>query len=57
VIEFDASTAKRTQYEAFDFELEAPGLVTVRNESHENADKHRDHVTSRTGFQSFVNGP
>ena len=32
-LEFDASTAKRAQYEAFDFELEAPGLVTVRNES------------------------
>lgn len=39
-LEFDASTAKRAQYEAFDFELAAPGLVTVRNESHANADEH-----------------
>ncbi|MFC7010001.1 SWIM zinc finger family protein [Halalkalicoccus salilacus] len=39
-LEFDASTSKRAQYEAFDFELTAPGLVTVRNESHENAAEH-----------------
>ncbi|MFC7009903.1 SWIM zinc finger family protein [Halalkalicoccus salilacus] len=48
-LEFDASTAKRAQYEAFDFELEAPGLVTVRNESHENADEHSYRVNVKNG--------
>jgi SWIM zinc finger len=49
-LEFDASTSKRAQYEAFDFELEAPGLVTVRNESHENADEHSYRVNVEDGL-------
>ncbi|WP_245634245.1 SWIM zinc finger family protein [Halalkalicoccus paucihalophilus] len=49
-LEFDASTSKRAQYEAFDFELEAPGLVTVRNESHENADEHSYRVNVEDGI-------
>ncbi|WP_336365022.1 SWIM zinc finger family protein [Halalkalicoccus salilacus] len=48
-LEFDASTAKRAQYEAFDFELVAPGLVTVRNESHANADEHSYRVNIESG--------
>jgi SWIM zinc finger len=48
-LEFDASTSKRARYEAFDFELEAPGLVTVRNESHENADEHSYRVNVEDG--------
>lgn len=48
-LEFDASTSKRAQYEVFDFELEAPGLVTVRNESHENADEHSYRVNVEDG--------
>ena len=48
-LQFDASTAKRAQYEAFDFELDAPGLVTVRNESHENADEHSYRVNIENG--------
>lgn len=49
-LEFDASTRKRAQYEAFDFELEAPGLMTVRNESHENADEHSYRVNVEDGI-------
>ena len=49
-LEFDASTAKRAQYEAFDFELTAPGLVTVRNGSHENADEHSYRVNVENGI-------
>ncbi|WP_332101220.1 SWIM zinc finger family protein [Halalkalicoccus salilacus] len=48
-LEFDASTAKRAQYEAFDFELEVPGIVTVRNESHENGDEHSYRVNVAGG--------
>ena len=48
-LEFDTSTSKRAQYEAFDFELDAPGLVTVRNESHENADEHSYRVNVEGG--------
>ncbi|WP_336345913.1 SWIM zinc finger family protein [Halalkalicoccus ordinarius] len=50
VLEFDASTAQRAQYEAVDFELEAPGLVIVRNESHENADEHSYGVNVESGI-------
>lgn len=49
-LEFDASTSKRAQYEAFDFELTAPGLVTVRNESHEDADEHSYRVNVEDGI-------
>ena len=49
-LEFDASTAKRAQYEAFNFELDAPGLVTVRNESYENADEHSYRVNVEDGI-------
>lgn len=33
----------------FDFELAAPGLVMVRNESHENADEHSYRVNIENG--------
>ena len=48
-LQLDASTAKRAQYEAFDFEFEAPGIVTVRNESHENTDEHSYRVNVESG--------
>lgn len=40
VREADAKTVKRAQYEAFEFELDAPGLVTVINASHKNPADH-----------------
>ncbi|MFC6904197.1 SWIM zinc finger family protein [Halalkalicoccus tibetensis] len=36
----DEKTVKRAQWEAFSFELEAPGLVLVTNESHEDGSDH-----------------
>lgn len=48
-LEFDASTSKRAQYEAFAFVLDTPGIVTVRNQSHENADEHTYRVKVETG--------
>lgn len=33
-LEVDEKTAKRAQYEAFEFELEAPGIIKVVNGSH-----------------------
>lgn len=38
--EADPKTIKRAQYEAFEFELEALGLVRVINGSHENPEDH-----------------
>lgn len=48
-LQFNASTAKRAQYEALDFELETPGLVIVCNESHANANEHSYHVNVENG--------
>ena len=48
-LEFDASTAKRAQHEVLDFELAAPGLATVRNESYENAAEHSYRVNIENG--------
>lgn len=36
----DPKTVKRAQYEAFEFELEAPGLIRVTNGSHEDPENH-----------------
>lgn len=36
----DPTTIKRAQYEAFEFELEAPGLIRVTNGSYENPEDH-----------------
>ena len=56
-LEFDASTRKRAQFETFDFELEAPGLVTVRNESHENADEHSYRVNVENSIPAACECP
>lgn len=40
---------KRAQFEAFEFELETPGLLTVINGSHENPDDHRYRVNVEDG--------
>ena len=46
----DAQTVKRAQYEAFEFDLEAPGLVRVRNGSYgDEADEHTYRVTVENG--------
>ncbi|WP_336363179.1 SWIM zinc finger family protein [Halalkalicoccus salilacus] len=36
----DQKTVQRAQYEAFEFELDTPGLVTVINASHKNPADH-----------------
>lgn len=39
-LQVSPEVAKRAQYEGFEFELEAPGLVLVRNTSWENPEDH-----------------
>lgn len=48
-LEFDAQTAKRAQWEAFSFDLEAPGIVTVRNGSYADPGEHEYHVNDEGG--------
>ncbi|WP_336346118.1 SWIM zinc finger family protein [Halalkalicoccus ordinarius] len=46
----DATTTKRAQYEAFEFDLEAPGLIQIRNGSYsDEADEHTHRVTVENG--------
>lgn len=39
-LQFSPETAKRAQYEGFEFELEDPGLVLVRNTSWDDPTEH-----------------
>ena len=39
-LQVSPEVAKRAQYEGFEFEIDAPGLVLVRNASWENPDDH-----------------
>jgi hypothetical protein len=44
-LEADETAKKRAQWEQFSFDVEAPGMVEVTNESHENPAEHRYIVT------------
>lgn len=48
-LEYDASTAKRAQWEAFEFALEAPGLITVTNGSYDDPENHKYRVNVENG--------
>lgn len=48
-LEYDASTAKRAQWEAFEFALEAPGLITVTNGSYDDPENHEYRVNVENG--------
>jgi hypothetical protein len=41
----DETAQKRAQWEQFDFDVEAPGMVEVANESHDNPAEHHYIVT------------
>ena len=52
-LEADETAQKRAQWEQFSFDVDAPGLLDVINESHENPADHQytvsiDDVTART---------
>ncbi len=50
-LQFDASTAKRAQWEAFEFTLEAPGLVRVTNGSYgDDSENHSYRVNVENGI-------
>jgi hypothetical protein len=53
----DATTAKRAQYEAFEFELDAPGLVLVRNGSYDDASEHEYRVNVEHGVPTVCECP
>lgn len=54
----DATTTKRAQYEAFEFDLEAPGLVRVTNGSYgDGADDHSYTVTIEAGVPTSCTCP
>ncbi|EFW91145.1 SWIM zinc finger domain protein [Haladaptatus paucihalophilus DX253] len=40
-LEADETAQKRVQWEQFSFDVDAPGLLTVTNESHENPADHQ----------------
>jgi len=45
----DTRTLKRAQYEAFEFSLDAPGIVRVKNRSYDDADDHTYRVNVEDG--------
>ena len=45
----DPTTIKRAQWEAFEFDLEAPGLIRVTNASHSEPDDHSYLVNVENG--------
>ncbi|WP_433623506.1 SWIM zinc finger family protein [Halomicrococcus sp. NG-SE-24] len=55
-LEFTKRTAKRAQYEAFEFTV-LPGGVRVRNTSHANPRNHEYHVTVEDGVPSACECP
>ena len=44
-LEADETAQKRAQWEQFSFRVEAPGMVEVTNESHDNPEEHQYVVT------------
>lgn len=56
-LEFSPETGKRAQYESFEFSLEAPGLVLVRNSSWENPDDHEYRVNVVDGIPTVCECP
>ncbi|WP_227357306.1 SWIM zinc finger family protein [Haladaptatus salinisoli] len=40
-LEADETAQKRAQWEHFSFDVDAPGLIDVTNESHENPEEHQ----------------
>ncbi|MCO8256786.1 SWIM zinc finger domain-containing protein, partial [Haladaptatus sp. AB618] len=40
-LEADETAQKRAQWEQFSFDVDAPGLIEVTNESHENPEDHQ----------------
>nr|WP_227380988.1 SWIM zinc finger family protein [Haladaptatus halobius] len=44
-LEADETAQKRAQWEQFSFDVEAPGMVEVTNESHDNPAEHQYVVT------------
>ena len=48
-LQFDVSTAKHAQWEAFEFTLAAPGIVTVRNGSYDDPENHTYRVNVENG--------
>lgn len=57
-LEADATTAKRAQWEAFEFDLEAPGLVRVRNGSYgADAEEHTYRVNVEDGVPTACECP
>lgn len=50
VLQFDAQTRNRAQWEAFEFTIEAPGIIEVRNGSYgDDADEHTYRVNVEGG--------
>ena len=48
-LEYDVSTIKRSQWEAFEFTLEAPGIVTVRIDGTAATENHTYRVNVENG--------
>lgn len=46
----DSRVVKRAQYEAFEFELTAPGIVTVRNWSYADPENHEYRINVEDGI-------
>jgi len=56
-LEVSPEVAKRAQYEGFEFELEAPGLVLVRNTSWPNPEDHEYRVNVVDGVPEVCECP
>jgi hypothetical protein len=56
-LEVSPEVAKRAQYEGFEFELEAPGLVLVRNTNWPNPEDHEYRVNVIDGVPKVCECP
>ncbi|WP_435158573.1 SWIM zinc finger family protein [Haladaptatus sp. DFWS20] len=53
-LEADATAQKRAQWEQFSFDVGAPGLIEVTNESHENPAEHQYSVSIDDATEELV---